>query len=390
MDNDTFVNGIQKVTASEPATAPIDTGFRDAISMVLGASLPLGLHNLYICIYQAIVRKSWLNTIQVVASFFQLINQVCFIILFTQPADSFFHNQCTWFINMADAFFFTYQILSVTVLMIRTTGLYNKSIQRYILRSIFSVMLVVGVGFILYATLRRVDVVLENRCAGLYFRVFNLIGKVILFCLYLLLLIAFCIPVFKLMAKTKFETTAKLLLQIVMGVSFRIILAIVGFLITVILSFAGVWGDYFFIEFTVQNFCGITSSTFEANAAGDGSGSGGRSGNKAAANVLKEEAIRATFGSSKSNHLSSIELSEGSSNNRLPYKPLSPPSIYESESNNTAPRSVQRRPSNFAMGPTPSLSAISSRDADMEMGRIQSSGGVRISERNHEQRSPFY
>ncbi|KAJ3105743.1 hypothetical protein HDU97_007563 [Phlyctochytrium planicorne] len=316
-------------TNSVASNDPVDTAFRDAISTVLGASLPLGLHNLYICVYQAIVRKSWLNSIQVVASFFQLINQVCFIILFTQPADAFFHNQCTWFINLADAFFYTYQVLSVTVLMIRTTGLYNKKSVRFILRGIFGTILVVAIAFIFYGTLRRVDIVIANRCAGEYYRLFNLIGKVILFCLYLFLLIAFCIPVLKLIAKTKFETTTKLLVEIVVGVSFRIFLAILGFLITVILSFAGVWGDYFFIEFTVQNYCGITSSTFETTAKKeDNSWSQGRS--------VSEEHIT---GNRLRNKDSSVHSEFAT---KPEHQSLSMPPVYDSAPKAISSRSVHR------------------------------------------------
>ena len=46
-----------------------------------------------------------------------------------------------------------------------------------------------------------------------------------------------------------------------MSFAFRIAIAIVGYLITVILAYGGVWGDYFFIQFTLENYCTITAST---------------------------------------------------------------------------------------------------------------------------------
>ncbi|KAJ3096995.1 hypothetical protein HDU96_000571, partial [Phlyctochytrium bullatum] len=60
-------------------------------------------------------------------------------------------------------------------------------------------------------------------------------------------------------------TTAELLRRIVMSVTLRIVLAITGFLITVVLSFCGVWDrtGTFFIEFTIQKFMAITASTFD-------------------------------------------------------------------------------------------------------------------------------
>ncbi|KAJ3101510.1 hypothetical protein HDU97_001325 [Phlyctochytrium planicorne] len=241
--------------------------FDDAISMVLGASIPMGLHNLFICIRQALYRRTWLNAIQSFASFCQLANQICFIILFTQPANSFFKSNCNWFSHLADTFFFLFQILSVIVLIVRTTGLFNNLKQKIALRTLFSVILAVAIGFVLYSVVTKSNVIIGNRCAAIYHRLTNTIGKIVLFCLYLFLLLAFCVPAIKHIRSTvQFQDSSSLLVEIVMSVSMRIVVAIVGFLITVALSLAGVWGSFFIIEFAIQNYCGISASTFEATA----------------------------------------------------------------------------------------------------------------------------
>ncbi|KAJ3101509.1 Potassium voltage-gated channel sub H member 7 [Phlyctochytrium planicorne] len=273
------LNVTSSSSASPSSTvATPDTAFRDVISMVLGASIPMGLHNLMICIRQAYIRPNWLNVMQCIASFCQLANQFFFIIMFTQPADSFFKLNCAWFSSLSEVFFFLYQILSVTVLLMRTTGLVVKKLQRQILRASLFFFLAVSIGFVLYSAIFKVNLIIDNRCVVVYQRTSNLLGKIILFGVYVALLLVFSIPAVAHIKTVIFECsgddiaektkTVTLLLRIVMSVSIRIILAILGFLITVILSFANVWGNYFFIEFTIQNYLGITSSTFEATPGG--------------------------------------------------------------------------------------------------------------------------
>ncbi|KAJ3210830.1 hypothetical protein HDU67_004972 [Dinochytrium kinnereticum] len=263
-----------------------DTSFRDAISMVLGASLPLGAHNLAICIRQAYQTKTWINIVQCVASFFQVLNQIGFILQFTQPADTFFKNDCRWLSSIADAFFFGFQILSVGVLIMRTTALVPSRYQN-ILRGVFFATLIVAVSFLLYSAVVKTNLILGNRCAAIYDRQSNVIGKIIVFGIYFVLLLVFTVPAFKHVTANRKAGLGKAgttgyLIKIIMSVSLRICLAIIGFLLTVVLSFAGVWGDYFFIEFTVQNYFGITASTFDS-ATDAASSSGGavstRSGN---------------------------------------------------------------------------------------------------------------
>ncbi|KAJ3210831.1 hypothetical protein HDU67_004973 [Dinochytrium kinnereticum] len=268
--------------------ATTNTSFRDAISMVLGASVPLGMHNLAICIRQAYQSRTWINIVQCVASFFQLVNQVGQILLFTQPADVFFKNDCRTFSSIADIFFFTYQLLSVIVLITRTTGLTPKKHQ-LALRLLFTSALLTAIAFILHSAITKTTLTTSNRCEAIYNRQSNIIGKIILFCVYFALLLVFTVPALKHVRANRRNGFGNVgatgyLAKLVMSVSIRIWLAIVGFLLTVVLSFAGVWGDYFFIEFTVQNYLGITASTFDSSTDAGGSSSGGaRSGGAAAA-----------------------------------------------------------------------------------------------------------
>ncbi|KAJ3206684.1 hypothetical protein HDU67_008023, partial [Dinochytrium kinnereticum] len=169
---------------------------------------------------------------------------------------------------MADAFFFGYQILSVTVLIVRTTCLVPIRYQ-LVLRCIFGAALACAVGFILYSVALKTTFVAGNRCAAIYHRRSNLIGKIIIFCIYLSLLLVFTLPAARQLRGSHsigLGSTATYLTMVVMSVSLRICLAIIGFLVTVVLSFAEIWGNYFFIEFTVQNYFGITASTFDSSS----------------------------------------------------------------------------------------------------------------------------
>ncbi|KAJ3211574.1 hypothetical protein HDU67_004429 [Dinochytrium kinnereticum] len=179
---------------------------------------------------------------------------------------------------MADGFFFGYQILSVTVLIVRTTGLVPLRFQT-LLRSLFGAALATAVSFILYSVIAKTTLVIDNRCAAIYHRQSNVIGKIIIFSIYSALLLVFTLPATKHIrashrAGLGTTNTTSYLLKIIMSVSLRICLAIMGFLMTVILSFAGVWGNYFFIEFTVQNYFGITASTFDSSTDGASSSNG--------------------------------------------------------------------------------------------------------------------
>ncbi|KAJ3203717.1 hypothetical protein HDU67_009980 [Dinochytrium kinnereticum] len=260
--------------------ATANTGFRDTVSIVLGVSIPLGAHNFATCLRQAWEKQTWINWMQCAASAFQILNQICFILQFTQPADTFFKNNCTWFSGMADGFFFGYQILSVTVLIVRTTGLVPLRFQT-LLRCIFGAALASAVGFILYSVIVKTTFVADNRCAAIYHRQTNLIGKIIIFCIYLSLLLVFTVPAARHLrgshrAGLGRTNTTSYLIKIIMSVSLRICLAIIGFLLTVVLSFAEVWGNFFFIEFTVQNYFGITASTFDSTTDGKASSTSGQ------------------------------------------------------------------------------------------------------------------
>ncbi|KAJ3117896.1 hypothetical protein HDU96_005029 [Phlyctochytrium bullatum] len=163
------------------------------IQAILWVSIPLGLHNLILCLLQSIRKNTWIHHIQTLASFFQLANQLCFIILSTAPASTLFSNRCSAFITFADLTFYLFFPLSVGVLIWRSTGLVSAK-HKTALRVVFFLVLASAMGFIFYAASARVDQIVGDRCVALYNREANSIGKIITFTLYLCLLLVFLVP----------------------------------------------------------------------------------------------------------------------------------------------------------------------------------------------------
>ncbi|RKP15977.1 hypothetical protein ROZALSC1DRAFT_25807, partial [Rozella allomycis CSF55] len=113
---------------------------------------------------------------------------------------------------------------------------------------------------VLYSIVVKIPMVFGDSCGALYDVTSNVTGKIILCVLYILLIITFIAPALK-HIRTANSLSTNYLLDIIFSVTFRIVIAILGYLITVALSFAGVWGNLFIVEFTVQNYCAIVAST---------------------------------------------------------------------------------------------------------------------------------
>ncbi|KAJ3087963.1 hypothetical protein HDU96_004302, partial [Phlyctochytrium bullatum] len=245
-----------------------------ATAIVLILSLPLGLHNLIICLKESIRRpRTYIQHFQSAASLFQLLNQASFTVLFWVPASSPFFNifrkrspddipddaaSCTWFLTLADTFYYLFSVLCHSVLIVRTTGLLQR--RQVPLRLLFGTMLLSATGCILASTIKRRDIVdPDGKCVGQYIRELNTIGKCIVFAMYVGLLGVFVVPAYhhlKLAGKeglappvsatgskrrgacprsttTQEPTAATYLFRIVMNVSTRILLAMLGYLVTV-------------------------------------------------------------------------------------------------------------------------------------------------------------
>ena len=82
-------------------------------------------------------------------------------------------------------------------------------------------------------------------------REFNDICKIFLAILYFGLLITFIIPVVKTIKKVRQYMDSSPLRDVATITAIKIIFAIVVQLVTVVLSLIGVFGDYFWIQFTI-------------------------------------------------------------------------------------------------------------------------------------------
>jgi hypothetical protein len=195
---------------------------------------------------------------QLIAAIFQVLNQVCFTIVTNVPMAI---STCYPFTDIADFCYFSFQFLSSVVLIEnitkRTPG-YTQLITRYFLLGCFAI----SFGFLLYSAWVKERLILGGMCAALYHRQANQVGKIILFAINFILFIQFIIPTRKLFQKVKSSNKAKKKLnQAIIRVAFQLGIAMAGYLTTSALSFVGFWGNYFFVQFTLENYCGIVAST---------------------------------------------------------------------------------------------------------------------------------
>jgi hypothetical protein len=228
------------------------------INTVFGISIVLGTHMVYVNARQYLQNRNLLCLLQLVAAFFQLLNQICFTIVSNVPIPL---SACIPFTDFADFCYFTFQIMSSSVLIEnitkRTPGV-TRRVTKYVLLVCFAI----SVGFTMHSAWVKQRLELGGMCVALYDRQSNQIGKAMLFCIYLVLFITFIIPTYRLLLNIKDQNKAKQKLNnAVRNVSIRMTIALVCYLTTVALSFLGVWGNYFFVQFTIENYCGIVAST---------------------------------------------------------------------------------------------------------------------------------
>jgi hypothetical protein len=228
------------------------------INTVFGISIVLGTHMIYVNAMQYLQHRNHWYFLQLVAAIFQLLNQVCFTIVSNVPIPL---SSCVPFTDFADFCYFTFQVFSSTVLIEnitrRTPGV-TRHITKYALLACFAI----SVGFTLHSAWVKQRLELGGMCVALYDRNSNQIGKAMLFCIYLILFITFIIPTTKLLLNINDQNKAKEKLnKAVRNVSIQMTIALVCYLTTVALSFLGIWGNYFFVQFTIENYCGIVAST---------------------------------------------------------------------------------------------------------------------------------
>ncbi|KAJ2997580.1 hypothetical protein HDV02_005392 [Globomyces sp. JEL0801] len=218
-----------------------------------------------------------------VASVAQLLNQVCFLILCVVPASSV--TNCAAFQMATDLLYFTYQLLSVYVLIVRTSQFVPPAHRRLTHFILYS-LLIVSTMLTFHSSISKHTIITDNRCIALYTHWSNAIGKAILCTLYVCLLLAFVVPITIALqdTKSKYKSTFQ---KIAIRGGIRISIAIIGFLTALILSMFGIFGSEIYIEFTLENYCGITASTFIIHQS-DSNLSGSSSKKKPSASAERE------------------------------------------------------------------------------------------------------
>ncbi|KAJ3360921.1 hypothetical protein GGF31_002604 [Allomyces arbusculus] len=325
---------------------------RDAVvDHILGASLVLGLHNIYINATQLWQRPRRLNVVQVIASAFQFVNQLTFIVLQTQPAVRVWN--CHGVSDVGDLAYLIFQTLSMNVLILRATVLLDAR-HRGLARTALIVLFAAGMIPVITSIVLKeiVEDPITGRCIPQYSASWNYIGKIILFVVYSILLVAFSTPAFRQLRRTSappipsttvgtttarkarlisvlsrsfrggkspsappsrttslsFATSSlvrsppttsarpapppqnplkRYLRHVVLRVAFRIALAIAAYLVTVALGIAGVWGHLWIAQFTVQNYFCTVAATFSVLRRPTHHAGGGGAGGGGAASAAR-------------------------------------------------------------------------------------------------------
>ncbi|KAI8897622.1 hypothetical protein BC833DRAFT_621058 [Globomyces pollinis-pini] len=236
------------------------------VNSVLAVSLVLGAHNLYLCINAALRKPLQINYVQVVASIFQLINQLWLFAFSNFKAKTFGMN-CRLYQDIDFICFYIFQNLSIGVLIFRTTILIPKEYQKMSRIALVVVLLIASSFGIHSNAYRNTFVDNDGLCASIWFSTTNTIHVMINFFIYLALFGIFVIPAFNFYSNAHSNSRSSLG-DILFSVSFRVAIAMMGFLISTIFAVTGVWGNNFQIEFSLENYCSITASTFAIKADG--------------------------------------------------------------------------------------------------------------------------
>ncbi|KAI9101759.1 hypothetical protein DFS34DRAFT_429522 [Phlyctochytrium arcticum] len=137
------------------------------------------------------------------------------------------------------------------------------------------------------AILKTILIGNDGICIAIFHRKLNDASKFILLVLYLLLLGTFLQPVLKHMhSLSRSGISSQKFREIAMSVAGKISFVVICFSITISLSWAGLFGSYFYVEFLIEDYCCLAASTWctEGNETGK---AGTVDVQKSALNILK-------------------------------------------------------------------------------------------------------
>jgi hypothetical protein len=227
--------------------------------------------------FDATVKTTSLK-ILVLASVLQLLNQCSVIFWFnfeigffpTPTASSSIEDMCYRALAITDFFYFGFQVLSSSLLIIKATVLLPvHPTKQFRSRKVIRIGLFALLGFVwmayFHASLMKVVSIERNICQAEYMPMSSAVGSLTLIVLYTLLLICFCAPLhthLKYVASHGMEDSFNTLRKVLLDGAFRISFAVLGYVITTSISLAQLWGPYILISFTLQNYLCLLASTF--------------------------------------------------------------------------------------------------------------------------------
>ncbi|ORZ33413.1 hypothetical protein BCR44DRAFT_57941 [Catenaria anguillulae PL171] len=237
---------------------------------------------------------------QVMASVGNFVNQSLFLVQLMVPASQLMGG-CRLWIEVADMSYFVFQACASIVLIRRATSVVPiRSLSFFFRRSVIQMLFgfVFVCGFtpvVMSVALRTVSVDKQlDVCVAKYHQEFNSAGKIIFFVMYLGLAITFALPLLKhiramkrgadKMSQPSRQTSSQpgeppstdtLLRKLLRNVTFRILLAVVAYILTALAGLAGFFGNAFQVEFTLQNVAALYAATQAGGSSSRSSGSSG-------------------------------------------------------------------------------------------------------------------
>ncbi|KAI8898301.1 hypothetical protein BC833DRAFT_648841 [Globomyces pollinis-pini] len=231
---------------------------------VLILSLILGAHNIYVSAkaVKAINRNfgSLVNIAQAVASIFQFLNQGFLFLFLNLDAIKDLNGQCWLYQEIDFICFILFQFLSIGVLIFRTTVFLSKRTQ-LMTRCFLYLLLIGSITSATHSSINRV-VFIDNdgHCAAIWYGLTNNMKIYFNLFNYSCILGMFIYSAYLLGSNVWKQARLR---DVIKTVSFGVIIAIVGYLISGIFALAGVWGTSFQIEFSLENYCSILASTHQ-------------------------------------------------------------------------------------------------------------------------------
>ncbi|KAI8617291.1 hypothetical protein BC830DRAFT_1114201 [Chytriomyces sp. MP71] len=237
---------------------------RDQIFFVLGAFITLSIQNTFFTAKRWFSKRTIVDHFQLVASVAQLADTSFLASFIGLPANSF--GNCYLWALGGSVFYYTFQIVSAGILIVRATVLLTGILQIVARMAAFA-LLMASMASNIIGTSHATAVVDGNGFCSVDYNWHNTndISKYMLTVLFLALLICFIIPVINHMNHVGSESTSEKLRRIATSFGGKVSLAIIGFLLPqifpLIFSANGSLAGLQAVGFVIQNYFGLVAST---------------------------------------------------------------------------------------------------------------------------------